>query len=364
MARLLTVAEYGILATLFSIIYLLALFSEPIQTIISKQASNPKNNVAALLKNALKHTTYPAFFFFILYLIISIPLSFFLHIDYLLLSLNGIMIFGSFYMPINRGLLQGRKRFFPLGTNMIIESVMKLVFSLIFVSIGWAVYGSIVGGLIGAGVAYLFSFFSLRPLINQGKDIVRKKISYEYGKESFLTIFALMTFFSIDVVIARLVFDPDVAGAYAISSIIAKTIFFAATPLSKAMFSFTAEKVTSLKAKKVFLNTLGLIGAGIVVALVLFYLFPELWVRIFSGKELPLATQTLFILGVAYSLITLTNVVLLYKISLHQIRSPWIILSMPLIQFFLLLFFSNTLVQFSCALVASSALFLWVALRR
>lgn len=362
MARLLDVAEYGILATLLSIVYLLGIFSESIQTIVSKQASNSKKNVSAILRNAMGRVSRPSLALFGFYLILSIPLSIFLKIPYLLMGLNGMIIFASFYSPINRGLLQGKKRFFALGSNMIIESVAKLVFSLILVFIGLDVYGPVLGGLLGAGGAYALSFINLQPLIGEGKQSVNEDVVYEKGKESFLTIFALMAFFSLDVVIARLVFDPDAVGAYAISSTIAKTIFFAAMPIAKAMFSFTAEKVRVKRAEKVFLNALAIVGAGIVLALTLFYFFPHIWVGIFSGKDLPLATGTLFVLGMAYSLITLTQVILLYKISIHAVRSIWPILLMPVVEAVLLYIFSANLFQFSFALVASSALFLWISI--
>ena len=206
------------------------------------------------------------------------------------------------------------------------------------------------------------SFINLKPLFNRSKKLVKKEIEYNYDKKSFLTIFSIMTFFAIDIVVARIVFEPSVVGTYAIASTIAKTIFFATMPVGKAMFSFTAEKSSAEKSEKVFLNALTFIGFGIIVALTMFYFFPGLWVFIFSGKHLPLAAGSLFILGIAYSLISLTNLVLLYKISIGNVRHIWLIVLMPVIEVVLLFIFSKNIMQFSFALVTSSALFLWVSL--
>ncbi|MEK6824725.1 MAG: oligosaccharide flippase family protein [Nanoarchaeota archaeon] len=343
MARFLSVADYGLLATLLAIIYLLSILSESVQTIVSKNASNKEVDVLGVMNRSMRKMMRPALLLFATYLIVSIPLSVFLDIPYFLLSLNGLMIFGSLYMPINRGLLQGKKRFLPLGGNMVIESVGKLALSLVLVIIGFAVYGAIIGGLLGAGLAYAVSFINLKPLFNRSKKLVKKEIEYNYDKKSFLTIFSIMTFFAIDIVVARIVFEPSVVGTYAIASTIAKTIFFATMPVGKAMFSFTAEKSSAEKSEKVFLNALTFIGFGIIVALTMFYFFPGLWVFIFSGKHLPLAAGSLFILGIAYSLISLTNLVLLYKISIGNVRHIWLIVLMPVIEVVLLFIFSKNI---------------------
>src|SRR3989344_2543746 len=237
MARLLSVADYGILATLLSFIYLLALCSESIQTVISKNITENKNSAREILQHSMKKMIYPSVLLFLVYLAVSIPLAALLRINYALFFLNGLIIFGSFYMPINRGLLQGKKRFLPLGENMIVEAAAKLGISLLLVGIGFAVYGAIIGGLFGAGIAYAISFIHLKPLFTSKDKTFKKNIKYGYGGQSFLIVLAIMIFFSVDVVVARIVFEPDIVGAYAIASTIAKTIFFAAMPISKAMFS-------------------------------------------------------------------------------------------------------------------------------
>lgn len=362
MARLLSLSDYGVLATLLSIIYLLALFSESIQTFVSKYASHTGNSIVRLMGDSTKKISYLSVGFFLAYLILSIPLSIFLNISYFILSLNGLMIFGAFYMPINRGLLQGKKKFLALGGNMVFESVVKFVLSLVLVLAGMAVYGAIIGGLLGAAFAYALSFINLRPLLKSSRLVKHEKIVYDYGKESFLTILAIMVFFSIDIVIARIVFEPEVVGSYAIASTVAKTIFFAAQPLSKAMFSFTAGSMKDNQSKKIFFNTLALIGTGITIALILFYFFSDFWIYLFSGKTLPSVSHTLFILGMGYGLMALTNAILFYKISTNKIRSVIPLLLMPVIEVVLLFSFSDNLTQFSFALVAGSALFFWVSL--
>ena len=56
MARLLTIAEFGVLSVLFNIIYVFSGFSDSIQITITKYAANEKDDgkVKNILKRALK----------------------------------------------------------------------------------------------------------------------------------------------------------------------------------------------------------------------------------------------------------------------------------------------------------------------
>src|SRR3989344_3818740 len=101
MARLLSTSDYGILATLFSIIYALSIFSESIQTILVKYTTeeSDKGKIKNILYRSLKRAFVISSIIFVLYAILSIPMSSFLKISYLLLLFNGLMVFGAFILP-------------------------------------------------------------------------------------------------------------------------------------------------------------------------------------------------------------------------------------------------------------------------
>ena len=75
MARLLTVIDYGILVTLFSIIYILAVFTESIQLVIAKYSSQEeeKSKLKNIAKKALKKSFLVSLFLFALYFFLAIP---------------------------------------------------------------------------------------------------------------------------------------------------------------------------------------------------------------------------------------------------------------------------------------------------
>ena len=362
MARMLTIEDFGILATLFSIIYALGIFTESIQTVIMKYTTDEKNlgKVKNLIKRASKKGLNGASIIFILYLIVSIFLSPLLKIEYPLLALNGLMIFIAFMVPITRGTLQGQKKFTSLGINMVIESVSKLALAIFLVFIGWKVFGAIIATILGVVLAYGISFFQIKDTLKKKEIRTKTEELYDYSRPAFVVTLVVLAFFSLDVILAKIFFSAESAGAYSIASILAKIIFLGTHPISRAMFPLSAEKGNSKKASEsIFYNALALVGIGIIVSLSFFYFFPEFVLTIFSGRVIPESLQILFFLGIGTSLLSIANLFLFYKLSLGKIKGYYTLLIFVVIEIILLSLFSSDLVSFSLAYVVAAAAFLW-----
>ena len=361
MARMLSIENYGVLVALYSIIYILAIFTESIQLVISKYATKEKddgklkNIIARSSKKGLKYSLY----IFMAYLLVSIFLSSKLQIDYILLAFTGLMIFGSFLMPITRGVLQGRKRFKGLGFNMISEALFKLVFAVILVLIGWAVYGAILATLIGVYASIALSFVSIKDIISKKEKKTTTPGIYAYTAPTFVLMVTIILFYSVDVLIAKAVFTPTVAGYYAIMSIIAKVIFFGTMPISKALFPITAESKTKKESEKIILKAFTLIGVLIAIALLIVYFLPDLLIRIFAGRYIPEIEGILIFPAIAISLVSLANLNILNKLSLGKVKGAYYLLIFVAILIALLSYFSANILQFSLAFIVASAAFLW-----
>ena len=362
MARYLTIAEYGVLSALFAIIYITLIFTESIQTIITRYAANEESD--GKLKNIfikfIKKCSKISFLVFIFYLIASIPLSYVLKIDYLLLAFVGLVIFNSTFVPISRGIMQGKKRFKALALNLVTEASFKLVLGVLFVFIGWKVYGAILGVILGGIIAFLFSFIQLNKIIKSNNIESKFHGIHDYARPAFIIIFVVIIFYSIDVILAKIFFSPDEAGFYALASILGKIIFWGTLPISKAMFPESASKNKSeAELKNIFNNALFILAFGIISALLIFYFFPNFVIKIFSGKIVPETSKILFIVGIAFSFISLANLFLLYKLSINKIKNyNWLFIFI-VVEIVIFSLFSKNLMQFSVAFVAASAAFLW-----
>ncbi len=360
MARMLTVADYGILATLFSIIYMTGIFSDPIQTVITKYSATEQENgkLKNLISRAIKKSIKLSSILFIIYLFIAIPLSFALKVPYLLLSSAGLMIFASFLPPISRGAMQGRKMFLGLGINLLIESIIKIFLALTLVTAGWAVAGAMAATVLAAFSAFVLSLFAINDILRSKEKFMHVKDIYSYSWPVFFVILSITVFMSIDVIIARAVFDAATAGYYAIASTLAKIVFMGTQPISKAMFPIAAERGKT-KDNKLIANSAALVLACAFAALLVFYFFPNFIVTIFSGRYIPDSANILFYLAIGTSLLSMTSLILLYRLSTQRIKNHLAFMIFPVIELFLLYIFSHNLVEFSLAFVVANAIFLW-----
>jgi len=364
MARALSFADYAVLATLFSIIYILAVFSESIQMILAKYSSveKDKGKLNNILRRSLKKTSFVAGIIFLIYLVISFPLAYLLKIDYLLLAINGVIIFMAFISPVTRGVMQGKKKFKALGINMVLESGIKLVLAVLFVFIGWRVYGALIGSIIGAIVALVLSFVPLREILRTKEKKSKTDGIYSFAVPAFFVTLVIVVFYSIDMVIAKIMFSEEIAGKYAIASILSKIVFWGTLPISKAMFPLSSEKKKkSDNSGDIFLSSLALLIFGILSALTVFYLFPESIVKLFSNRVIDEASNILFYLGVSTGLLSLANLVLLHKLSRNKVsvKKASSLFIFVAIEIFLLVYFSSNLFEFSIAFMSACVIFLW-----
>ncbi len=364
MARLLSVEEYGALAALVSLVYIMNLFTESIQLVVTKYTSSESNS--GKIKNIAHKSLMPLLVLsaciFAAYALVSFPLSGALKINYWILVFNALIIFPFCFLPLTRGILQGRKMFKQLGLNMIMETSIKLLLAIVLVLGGFGVAGAVGATLAGALLAFGISIISLRDIIKSKEEKARYDIAdvHKYSLPAFIVTASVIAMYSIDIIIAKIVFDEKTAGIYAVASILGKIIIWGTIPISKAMFPLSSEKNNKKNASDtIFFNSLALLGVLILAALVVFYIFPELIVRIFSGKSLPQAASILFYIGIGMGLISFANLNLMYKMSRGETRRSYLLLIFVIIEALLLWRFSSNLIEFSIAFITASAAFLW-----
>jgi len=359
MARILSVIDYGILATLISITYISGIFSESIQTLLAKYSSSEGNygKVKNVIRRSFNKSIRISSYAFIFFLIISIFISPILKINYYLIVMAGIAFLFSFVVPINRGVMQGKGKFKSLGWNLIAESTVKLILGISLVLIGWGVFGAMVGILIGFAVSFLLSFYSIKSILSSDEkkaNIINLRID---TKPVFIVTSCILLFYSLDLIIAKMVFSSEIAGYYAIASVLSKTVFWGTQPISRAMFSLTSRKQGKREERKIFSSSIFILSSLILIALVSTFFLSDIIVRLFAGRFLNQSASILLYLIIGTSLLSYTNLLLLYKISLNKLKNVLIFPIFLIMEIFLLFAFSDNLTQFSIAFLASSALF-------
>ena len=367
MARMLGPADYSILAALMSIIYVFAIPNEAIQTVISKYTSkfNAYKKLGKI-KDLLYKSMFKGALFSLIIFILLIPLllflSSFLKIDFPLMLLTGIFIFYVFTFSITRGIMQGRQKFSSLGLNLIIESIIKAFFAIILVFIGWKVYGAIFAVVIGWIISFILSFFVIKDIIRSKREPEKFNNIYKTNLPVIIAITSIVLMYSLDIILARRLFIPQNAGEFAFISLIGKVIFFVSAAIGKAMFPLSSEEfVKGNKTLSLFKKSIILVSLISLCAPIVYLFYPQeiIYLISFGSSQYLGASNILFITGLSYSFLSLSNIIILYKLSINKIKSKaYYLLIFPIFQVVLMSLFNSSLLEFSISLLVSNSLML------
>ncbi len=360
MARMLGPSDYGILAVLMSIIYIFGIPNEAIQTVITRYTSKfeikkKSGKTKYLLYKSLRRGFILSIIIFCIFLIISIYLSGLLQISFWLLAITGLFIFYVFTLPVIRGVLQGRKKFFLLGLNSVLESLAKVAFAIFLVFFGLKVSGAIAGVIFGGILAAVFASLSIRDVIKSKTEKTHFEGIYRYNLPVLIGVTAIVFIYSLDVIMARIFFTPELAGKYAFVSLIGKVVLFSSFAISRAMFPLTSENFEEGKKTSGLLKkSLILVSAVALVMLTICFFMPEGITKLVSlgSSEYTDASGILFIVSLAFSVTAFTNIIVLYSLSINKIRkSSLFLLFFALAEVVLLGIFHSNLYEFAISLL-------------
>jgi O-antigen/teichoic acid export membrane protein len=171
----------------------------------------------------------------------------------------------------------------------------------------------------------------------------------------------VMGFYSLDVLLARAFFPDAVAGGYAVASFLGKSILLGTAAVTKAAFPHAAEAARSGRSRHVLAGTLGLLALCVTPVIALFALFPGPLIRLVGGQRYQEAAGLVLPLGIAMSLMSFSNALLLYRLSTGRLRF-WGVLSLliPLEAAALALFRGST-VEFAWTVAGMNGVFLLIS---
>ncbi len=368
-SNLLDRAAYGILATVMSMVYIIAVPNDSIQTIISRYVTrfcvdHEKSRITALVKKTFKRFLLWSFVLFGLFLIISPLISSMLKINVGIIILSGTLLLFVLLLPIPRGVLQGMKRFTGFSFSFVSEGLIKVLFAFLLISVGLGVYGSVIGLVCSIIFALVLSFFLIRDVIRvETKDDIKVSGIYSYSLPVIISIGAITLMYSLDIILAKIFFDPQIVGDYAVISMLSKIIFFGTMPISRAVFPYMSEKHDLKKSQRsVLLKSFGLVFLGAGVVLLIYYLFPEFMISIFNKKYMGLS-ELLIYPAIAMAILSLSNIFVFYNLSNNNYQFNYFVILAVLLQIVLVSLMHGSMTSFVYALVISNtALFAFLLL--
>jgi len=329
MVRMLSVESYGEIQSLLAISVIFGIPMAALSTVLVKytahfKAKGENSKLYSLFSLFTNRMLLAIFIFSVVFFAFSGFIADFLKLN----SVWPVIILGLTFIPtflslVNRAIIQGLEKFTSASFIGLAEMVVKILLAFILVKIGWAVNGAI-GAIALAGLAgYFFTFLPLKFLFNEEKkkEPIETKEIIKYLPPVFFALLFSALFYNIDIVLVKHFLPAYLAGQYGALALIGHIVFFITGPIVAVMFPMaSAAHANNANPSKILKKTIVLAGLIGLVVLLVYFLLPELVIKILVGsKFLPLA-GLLGWFGIAMFVYSLVMIFSQYFLSIHKTR--------------------------------------------
>lgn len=369
MGRMLSPADFGVLASLVSLFYIISVFSGTISVVVSRSISELKANgkmqqARYFINKANKVIIFASLAVFIVFIFFSSVISDFLRISSVFpVIILGTVLGTSLIGSVNGAGLQGLQRFNELSLNAIFGSILKTVFGVFFVWIGWGASGAL-GALTAGGIfTILYAYFSLNLPKNAQKTEINLSSVISYAKPVFFSTLCITSLYNIDVILVKHFFDSTTAGYYGVLSLLGKIVFFVTGSVAIVLFPTIIDRHSRNEDYSFVLKYsvfLVMLGSSTITAL--YFLFPEAIVGILFGSSYLSIAPYLGSFGIVMSLFSLINLMVVYNLSIGKTKFVPILIFGLIAEIGLICFYHDNLWQIVYSMLFSMSLILFFLL--
>lgn len=326
MGRILGPVDYGTLASVFSIFYIVSIvpLSSSIAIVKFISTAKDKKEAAKIYRGINIFMIKLAIVLAVLILLISYPVSIFLHISNLVsVMLISPIVFVTLVTLVNQSAAQGLLKFMGVVGPNFISSLVKLLLGVLFVVLGLSVPGAMLAIFIGAVLSYFYSLYVVRQSI---KNITvgakfNLKPFLKYALPALLQAIAFTSIFTIDLILAKHFLSAFDAGLYAALSTSGKIIYFAATPIAGVMFPIVAKKHASGESSgKIFLISALATACLALCVDVIYYFFPGFAISVLFGREYLAASGYLILVGIFMTFYSINYFLVNYFLAFGKVK--------------------------------------------
>lgn len=279
---------------------------------------------------------------------------------------------------ITAGTLQGMKKFFPYGVQTILSALGKLIFSVIFVWIGWNVYGIIAAVAIGITIAIVYGLYYMGNYVKAAvSNQAEKQIDTgEFARYAFGTIVAqgcVIALTNGDILLVKAYFTDTEAGLYSSAMVIGKIAMYVSTAVVAALFPMVVEKYEKGKDTIPLLKKAMLYGGGIsVVCAIGMVTLGRFVIGILFGERYMeaigfLPAVCMYVVPLTFITIFMNYVLAVNKVKLFDILMAAGLIAIILLSLFLHETVQQLMVMCGCVLwivFLGNFIFLWIQRRK
>jgi len=350
MGRMLSVSDYGVLASIISIVYILNVPAGTIQATIAKfvaefKAKGKEEKISALLSKSFKKVLFFALLLFFAIILVSPLLGSFLHISsFTPLLVLAFVAFSSLLVPVGLGALQGLQKFGSYNVYSLVGSSSKIFFAVVFVWIGFGVSGALFAFVVSSLLGAIPIIFSLKGYFKKSLEAVEAKKVYLYSIPTMVSLFFFMLLFNIDLILVKHFFSSFDAGIYGAASTLGKVMYFGSLAVVTVFFPKIAsaksvgEKTSSLLKKAMLYS-----GIFCLLVFLAYLFFSKQIILILLGEKFLLSASLLPLFGFAMFLFSFSNVLVYYFLALGNKRLPFILAFFVVLEIALIIIFHRSL---------------------
>ena len=350
LARNLSYVDYGIFASLLSVITLAYIPAGSINTIIVKFATkyysqNEMDKVYSFYFLSAKFILFLAFALFLFFLILSAPLSAFLRLNNIWYGVVVSLVISIYYLnSLNVAFLQSLLKFPFISFLNTVGGVIKLIVGILFVFVGFKAFSGLWSIFFMTLGSFFVAFIPLRGILSQRnikKISIPTKEIMRYSIPAFFTVLFLTSFTSMDVILVKHFFDSHQAGFYAGLSLMGKVIFYFTFPIPMVMFPLLIKRHTLGQAyKKLFYLALFLVFIPAILITGFYYLFPQTTINLFlGGRDYLMLSKYLGIFGLYVTIFSLVNVCVNFFLSFNETKIVYFVIIAAVFQIVLIYLF-------------------------
>lgn len=329
MVRNLDVANYGILNSLLAIIMIITIPALTIQMGVAKfvsafSAKDEWPSIKGMTIRLTKRMGLIGVLIFLLITIFSRGISNYLKLP----TTTPVIVMGlvaslAIIVPVVWGVFQGLQKFGALGFNMTLDTGAKLIFGILLVLIGFGATGALSALVVSSVCVILVAYLLLKKIFSTYSDTTGVNLSeiYNYFIPIGLSQLCFMSLTHFNIILVKHFFNPYEAGIYSVSSMAGRIILFLPAAIGIVMFPKSSVQYTLNNPSHDILKK-SLIYTALICtfATVIFILFPQILIALFSVKDIGLFIPLSRIFAVSMIFFALLNIVIFHNLATHNLK--------------------------------------------
>jgi O-antigen/teichoic acid export membrane protein len=327
-ARLLGPTEYGAVASLMALLMVIAVLQLGLQATAARRISAEPAHVSQI-EGVILRVTYRASLALGAVMLIAAPLV------WQLLRLDSIVpaiLLAVAAVPLTvmggqAGILQGERRWVPLGLIFLAVGVPRAVIGTICILVSRTETSAMFGVMLGLFVPAVVGWFALRGQRDHSHPRVHSDdhTAIPIARETMVGSLALLAFFVLsnaDIVIARNVLDSQEAGLYAGGLILTKAVLF--LPQFVVVVAFPAMSTAGAR-RTALVRGLGLVLVIGIACTLGAALLPDLAMVFIGGDAYADVESWLWVFAVLGTLLSMLQLLVYSVLARRGTRSTYLV---------------------------------------